>query len=161
MSIFCTREYFGYRFIPRSGKIDIYRTKLTLPSGKCLLPYFNGSEIQLDIKVVPPETANLHNDLKYKWIIIPKDKDSSGPNYKGEGVVKIPININSHIVLDIGHFPYTGEYELKLEVGLNDKLPISQTIVDYEFVSRASFLLNGWLIIITAIITYLITRFTS
>ena len=164
MSQFCEREYFGYKFAPRPGKNDRYRTKpgVVVPwQGICLIPYHNGSDIMVRLKITRTRSATPVPSLKYKWSVLAKDKGTNWPNRNGNGVVIIP-NRKDFVNLDLylGHFPYTGEYEFVLEVEVDGEKE-SHTLVDYEFFSLAQMILSCWWIVLSAAIGFVLGKLVS
>jgi hypothetical protein len=84
-------------------------------------------------------------------------KGSDLPEHEGEGVVKSPdMSANTHN-LNLGHFPFTDEYRLDLEVCAGHMVR-RQTVLDFELLSRSSAIINGWWLIIGAVIGFILAK---
>ncbi|MBI4288311.1 MAG: hypothetical protein HY671_07795 [Chloroflexi bacterium] len=135
MSQFSPRSYFGYSFVVRPGDNDWLRRHLIVSKySLSVLPYFAGADLVFNLRVTPTENAVPCAKLRYDWYLFRKgEKDacnrghwdivSPRDEYKGK--------------IDLGHFAFTDEYRLDLEVTANGDKDC-QTVADFEITSRAN-----------------------
>ncbi len=113
------------------------------------------------VNVIPVKPTTIVSQLDYKWSVASKDKDVNWKVPTGSGIVHLPTDA---INLDLGHFPFSGEYILELDITSNGE-SVTQTIVDYDVLRRSEVFINVWWILLAALLsavaTYLGVKLTS
>jgi hypothetical protein len=140
MSQYSTRNYFGYNIYLRPSVNDQIRRHLIIPKYDIsLVPYFGGSDIVLDLIIKPTYRIIPCSSLKCKWALYLKDKVEP---CKVSDELEIRPNIHTHPkLINLGHFSFTNEYRLDLEVSIGDK-SLKHDVADIEITSRANMQLS-------------------
>ena len=157
MSQFSPRIYFNeYRVTARPN--DNFRRHLIPRLNLGILPYFNGADILFDLSILPIKRKTTLPILKYSLYLSKK---------RGNALIPIASNTIANVThkaykttVSIGHFSFTDEYKLDMEIEYNGKAE-RLTIADFEIKSRASaqLLLIGFLLgLIATVIGYFIGR---
>ena len=153
MAQFTDRYIFGYKFSARPGDTDAFRKWLVIPRlGILMLPYLNGSDLGFELKVSPTKDAFEYLAMKCTFYLTPKDEGLL--KHEGHHAPEIITNplFNTPYILLLGHFPFTGEWVLDIEVEMDGKKE-RQSIANFEFKSLATAATNLWLILLTGILT--------
>ncbi|HEX9896743.1 MAG TPA: hypothetical protein VGA85_03675 [Dehalococcoidales bacterium] len=157
MSQFSDREFYGYAIALRPN--DWLRSWFRiLGLNLDLMPYFSGCDIYFNFIIAPTKRAIPSPSIKYTWQLYKKGGNNQA-DANGSGSIS-NLTIKHKKKLFIGHFSYTDEYRLELEVELGGEKE-DQTVADFEITSRAGALMNGWLLVIGGLVGYLLGRITS
>lgn len=134
MSQFSPQKYFN-RYKVSAKPNDWIRRHLVPKLNLCLLPYFCGADISLDIKIEPIKHNTQPEVLEYDLLLY--KKGNKNPEILTPSSNKVNMLQENKIIVKLRHFSFTDEYELVAKIRNNSEVE-SHTIADFEITSRAN-----------------------
>jgi hypothetical protein len=136
MPKFIARNYQGYDIGLRphdsSRRVNLRRLKVLYKERLFLWPMFNGSDMLLDLFVLPTKAATAGCVFNYEWSLC--SPDGKEKYRSGQGTADVVPNKGVKQELNLGHISLAGQYKVDMriiDVGHNIA-PLFETFADFR-----------------------------